>query len=351
MLLEVWRKGWNEGIVFRKQMIDIYGWIQRKMGKLIVYDSDNSKTVVMGDDCKLYYKGNVTGEDDEDTMWQNADKLIEMKRYCNSHGICFLFVIAPDKYNKNVKLPIECKDYFETTCAFTEKLKNSNVNSLNLQEKLTNEYDNYSDGFFVTDHHWNIHTAFWGFQCIAENLNDVYGANVAKELFNKENYSSEVVKRDFLGSMGIRVGKYYAGEDSVELIAPKFKTSFSVKYNTKTRKTAIHREGSFVESLIEKGNGYNMYITSDNSFIHVDNKLNNDGKRIMLIKDSFGLPIAAWLSCICDELYEVDLRYKQELSVIDMLKKYDIDTFIILYNPGMLGTGFAFDFYKVSAGK
>lgn len=72
---------------------------------------------------------------------------------------------------------------------------------------------------------------------------------------------------------------------------------------------------------------------------------------MLYIKDSFGIPLAPWLACSCDELWMLDLRYKQEMSVMGYIEDKKINCVIILYNPGMLGTDFLFDFNNVSSGK
>ena len=118
----------------------------------------------------------------------------------------------------------------------------------------------------------------------------------------------------------------------------------------KTLNKPVVREGSFKEAILNGEPTYDMYITSDNSMIHVDNELNTNGKRVLLIKDSFAVPVAAWLSCIVDELWIVDLRYEQTASVKQYIQDYEIDTVIVLYNPDALNSEVFFNYNEVSKG-
>ena len=340
-------KGWNEGVFLRSEMVDMYGWISKCLGKHIIYDNDDTKTVMLGSDGKLYYLGNVTGEDNEDAMEKNIETLVEFNRFCQDKDASFLFVIAPDKYNsEQVCLPLPTKDYLETTRRFSNILKEEDVACLNIQEELFNSEDCYSDGFFITDHHWNIHTAFWAFSKIVERL-----WPEEQEVTDPNNFITTIATTDFLGSMGIRTGHYFAGVDSVELIAPRFETDFLVEYRTKTRKKEIVRSGSFLTSIIDSSNlGYNMYITSDNNLIHIVNRRFDGDRRALLIKDSFGVPIGGWLPLMCRELWIVDIRYPQTQSVCAMIESYGIDDVVMVYNPGMLGSDM-FRFKEISKGK
>ena len=340
-------KGWNEGMFLRSQMVDAYGFISKLLGQNIVYDADDNKTVMRGSDGKLYYKGNVTGGDDENVMRGNLSKLNDFNEYCKQNNTSFLFAIAPDKYcSPQVELPLPVKDYMNTTLWFTRECDSLGVVCLNFQDLLYKKESHYSDGFFNTDHHWNIHTAFWAFQ---EIVGKVWPEDSI--IVEEGQFITEIATTEYLGSMGVRAGRCYAGTDIVELIAPKYNTDLTVEYKSKTLKKDVKRSGPFKTSVIDNQNpGYNMYITSDNSLIRVVNHKNTNGRRVLLIKDSFGVPVAAWLSLMCEELWIVDVRYAQEKSVCSMVEENDVDAVIMLYNPCMLGSDM-FRFREVSKGK
>lgn len=347
LIITGFEKGWNDGIFLRSQIVDLYGGVQRCMGKKIVNDADPQKTVLLGSDGNLYFAGNVTGTDNEEAMQRNVEKLSDFNKFCIDRAVNFLFAIAPDKYcSDQVSLPLPVKDYIETTCEFSSLLTKEGVSYLNLQELLIEESGSYSKAFFRTDHHWKINTAFWGLQKIAEKM---WPSDIS--LLSLNNFTCKIATTEFLGSMGIRTGKLYAGADTIWLISPTFATDLTVEYQTKTLQRKIVRKGPFLQSIIDNNKpGYSMYITSDNSFIHVSNHKQHNDRRIMLIKDSFGVPVAAWLSLLCEELWVVDVRYAQEKSICQMVDEYGINNIIMMYNPGMLGSDM-FRFREISNGK
>lgn len=341
----------------RDTCVDLYGLIQRIIGKDFIVDSDPSKTVLKGSDNKLYFKGNVTGDYvGEDAFENNINSVTELYKYCKDKNINFLYVNAPHKYNSySVKLPIVSScidDYSEDSALFIKKLSVNGVPALDLMAKLKEDYSNYSDGFFITDHHWNIRTAFWGYSNICNKLNSVNKSSLIDPMYyDLGNYKVTTYKDSYLGSMGIRVGKYYVGKDDVDLISPKFPTDFTLEYESKTLKKKISRSGDFMSSLINGDISYSMYLTSDNSHIFVDNKLNSDGNNVLLLKDSFGIPVSAWISCWADELHILDLRYEQDCSVEDFINEKNIDTVIILYNPEVLESKILYNFTDTSIGR
>ena len=348
-------KGFNDAFFGKDLCINVYGLIQNFLNKDIVFDEEEDKSVLLGSDKKLYFKGNILGADksDDTQMYLNAEKLNEFYKYLSKNNISFLFVMAPNKFNsEQITLPLDgVPDYNEKSEKFDSFLDKNNIPHINLKQMLNREAKCYSDGFFITDHHWNIDTAFWGFQKIADYLNNNSDFNIEKSLYDKKSYEFKTVKNVFLGSMGKRVGKYYAGTDDITVISPEYDTMFDVEYETKTLGIDVKRHGNYNEAILADEVGYNMYITSDNAQIKVDNLLNNDGHNTLFIKDSFGVPVAAWLSCISDNTWVIDLRYAQEESMVDFVKDKKIDTVIILYNVQAFESEEFFVFDEVSTGK
>ena len=70
-----------------------------------------------------------------------------------------------------------------------------------------------------------------------------------------------------------------------------------------------------------------------------------------MVKDSFGVPVSAWLACCCDELWVMDLRYTQEESVKNFIVNHGIDVVIVFYNPEVLSSELFYIFSEASMGK
>ena len=347
----------SDNFIIHGACIDTYGLIQKLEGKRTVIDADPDKTVIKGNDGKLYFASNVLSEDDsatgfEENIDSNVSCLLNLNNFCKNRNISLLYVNAPAKrINKADGFNYDSFDFYSKKSKYTEEQMNRfKINNLNLMSSLQGETSVYSDGFFATDHHWTIKTAFWAHQKICLALNELFDYDIDKKYYDLDNFEIETYKKSYLGSMGTRVGKYYAGIDDIDIIFPKFDTDFKIQYETKTLNKSVKEEGPFDE-VIHKHTPDYYYITSDNSIVNVDNLLINSGHKVLLIKDSFGVPVSGWMSCWADELTIMDLRYKQEKSVEDVISEKDIDTVIIIYNAEMLENRRLFIFDTKSEGK
>ena len=56
-----------------------------------------------------------------------------------------------------------------------------------------------------------------------------------------------------------------------------------------------------------------------------------NGKKILLIKDSYSVVVAPFLSLVCEDVYLWDVRYLHESSVIDFIRNNDFDCVMVCY--------------------
>lgn len=349
--------GFKSDFWMNDKYIDLYGGIQRMVGRKIVIGSGNT-TVVESESGNLYFcntssKINVADEVSSETV----NRIVGFSEYCNNHDIDFIYTIAPCKsaYLDEEVFPsvVGMSDYKNTPTLMTEALNTRGVNSLDLSTMLHNETDLYASHFFSTDHHWKIETAFWGFQKMCEYMNAHTSKQIPSMYYDSNQYSPEVLPSTMVGSMGARVGNFYHGADDYTLITPKYNTKFYTEWTDGYLDIkSITHQGTFQEAFLRGINKnsksviYGSYISSDRDKIHIDNKTNNDGQKILFIKDSFGIPVSSWLACVADELWVIDLRFKQNESMYDFVLNHDIDTVIVMYNSeafGAVDTMYSFD--------
>lgn len=339
--------------------IDIYGGIQRITGRQIVIGSGDT-TVIRSKSGNLYF-GNTTSKIDCEYPEQTKaiERVVGFNDYCESMGVDFVYVVAPNKsaYIKKENLPAIAgmTDYQKFAEDMSKKLSDRGVKVLDLMSTLKEKSKNYESEFFLTDHHWRIETAFWGFGQICNFLNNNTDCSIEKRYYDINEYDINIVKHAMMGSMGVRVGNLYHKKDDYALIIPRYKTDFSASLSDGfLNKSEIIQKGDFKTAFLnntDKGITYGSYISGDRDRIFIDNRLNDSGPNILVIKDSFAIPVSAWMACVSDELWIVDLRYKQEESMYDFVKKNNIDTVIVMYNPEMFGSvDTAFCFEKISIG-
>lgn len=269
----------------------------------------------------------------------NADAIIKLRDYLDVLNIPLLYVHAPQK-NVYGLLPAGTTDYRDV-CAdlFIEKLNNNGINKIVLRNKIG---ESNSDTFFNTDHHWLPEAAFRSFGIVGEELIKNYGFNIDKEFFNINNYNSKIYKNWFLGSAGKRVGRIYATQtDDISILTPKFDTSFEVStYHGNSNIDLLN--GNFEQTMIVKENienkdyynlnPYAAYSGGDFPLQTVTNNLQTNGKKILLVRDSFACAFSPFLALTCSELYITDRRWNTLNTLYELIETYEPDIVIFLYS-------------------
>jgi hypothetical protein len=203
--------------------------------------------------------------------------------------------------------------------SFLYWLERYGIDYLDLRETLA-KYDIPMDQYFYnTDHHWRIRTAFTAFGDLITWLNNRYGANLDPEGYVRDirNYNTKVYGNAFLGSMGRRTGIVYSGLDDFEVIWPKFDqlTNFTYLGRFTEPERMTEKTGTFTESLIyppvirtEKPyqtDFYSVYHSGIKSHEMIINHNSPDAPRLLMIRDSFSLPLGAFMASLFSEIHMI----------------------------------------------
>lgn len=327
----------------REDYIDFYGWIQKFMGKRVMVD------IGYGELYKTKY-GQITYAVPKQDVSEELESMYNLKRELDKHHIPLLYVQAPFKLRPGEQqLPDNVNDYAnENADRFLEGLIAGDIDYLDLRLNYWSKGLNQNELFFNTDHHWSINGAFNSYQEIAVRLNSDYGFHIRDKYTDLNNFDQKVFKDYYIGSMGRRVGESYGGIDDFTLITPKFETDYTV-YERDYGGEKIY-EGSFQDAVLTNSyiadgtpldtNRYAVYH-GDNAELQFVNHNVKNGK-ILMIKDSFGLPIYSFLSTGVHEVRALDVRLFKD-SVAQYAEKYHPDVVIVLYNGDSFG-GTMFDF-------
>ena len=94
--------------------------------------------------------------------------------------------------------------------------------------------------------------------------------------------------------------------------------------------TMIHRECITPDNLLNKDQiAYDTYMLGNHDLVEIENKNINDGKRALLILDSFGCVVAPYLSQNFQQLDCIDLR-SYTSSLKDYIEKTSPDVVIYM---------------------
>lgn len=262
-------------------------------------------------------------------------------------NIPFLYVQTPYKepLDGNI-MPVGVNSYAnENADSLLMLLQSEGVECLDLRPSLVSTTEDMEKYFFNTDHHWTYDGAFVGFQLIMERLNDMLQeSGIDMAYADKSAWESHTVQDLFLGARGKRVGKYFGGVDDFSWLTPRFETNMScaVPHHYKIYK------GSFSDAIMRTANiegkdyfhraPYCLYIGGDYPLVQHRNAGAPSDLKVLILKDSYVLPIQSYCSAMFREVDVVDPRHYTESSIIDYVIRTEPDVVLMMVNPSLLGT-------------
>lgn len=282
--------------------------------------------VILDQDGMMYNLSDMNTSLDIDAQTKAAKDVDAIYALSNEMDIEFLYVQRPIKY------PSACLPYGYCNLSDPDLeafrlnyCKSKGERYLDLREVLGENLE-----FYRTDHHWTVETAYQAARCIEERLGhetDVYDSSN----FNKLTYSN-----CFLGSMGIRTGKYFGGIDDIEFLIPTYSTSFHYQHYINHELT-LEKEGDFATAFLDydilnNKEYYNKHEANLNgSYVEtriINNEADND-KKVLVIADSYGKAMSMYTALNYHETRYLDPqngRYTD--NYLDYIRDYQPDIII-----------------------
>jgi len=329
----------SQGLSYHKEFVDLNSAIQVNMGTAVVYKDDMA--VVRSNTGYLSY---VRDKIPESTLKYRASNVADLCQVAEENGAQFLYVMAPVK-GYNMEYPDNITDFNKINCdAFLSELDKAGVPYYSLISQMEKDGITEEEMFFVTDHHWKPEYALWASGKVADVLDSRYGFIYDKSKLDIKNYNEELYEDWFLGSQGKKTGQYFTplGLDDICIFTPKFDTSF---INTIAGKD-YSVQGSFEEVLIHKDhikekdlynkNPYATYLGGDYREQIIENTDNKDGKRVLILKDSFSCAFAPFFSTVTQDTYLLDMRDFEEfkgdrIDVAKYIEETKPDIVLVMY--------------------
>lgn len=268
-----------------------------------------------------------------------AGQITELYRYLQDRDTPFLFVESPRKPDIDSSLMPEGTESHchENADGLIRLLNDNGVPTLDLRPELSGSAQALERYFYRTDHHWNAEGAFVAFQRIVERLGE---EEISAEVTRRENWEKHTLPNYFLGSHGRRVGIGFAGLDDFIYLTPKFDTRMSCMIPSE----GIFRSGDFFATAFDErqisgkpnyygSTPYTAHTGDDYPLVRYQNENAPSAKRILMIKDSFGLPLEGFLATAFREVETLDLRHLKEFTAVEAIADFQPDVVIVMYNP------------------
>lgn len=277
------------------------------------------------------------------TIKKDSRSLVKLFEHARKNNIKFIFVQVPAKViDGQTVLPVGIRDFtndvYDLWCGI---MTENDIPVLDLRKTLKDNLD-----FYKTDHHWTTTTSMHAAESIIEALNTKYNAGITPYWAdsNRPQYKKKVWQKSFLGSYGIKVGRFfYSGKDDFEMYVPTFKTNIEYTHymNGKIEKKKI---GTFEKAFLNYEilndpnykNKYNACLFGG----YVENVIINhyaaSNTKALLITDSFGRSMSQYLSLYFKELRYLDPqkgRYND--SYIKYMDQYKPQIVIVMYNSSI----------------
>lgn len=276
-----------------------------------------------------------------------ANGLVDFSDYLNNQNIPFLYV------QMSYKESLDGRSFPEGVSTYGNKnadgllsqLSAEGIKTLDLRPLLAQTPEMLEQYFYKTDHHWNADGAFVAFREILNYLYELFpDGNIDLTYAQTDQWERHSIDDWFLGSRGKRVGIYFGGTDPLIWYTPKFETemSCSIPKNGSLFRgdfTAANIREKYIEKKNYFGdNSYCVYIGGDYPLVQHRNRNAPSPLKVMMIKDSFSLPLQAYLSTVFQEIDVVDPRHFSECTVAEYVERTDPDVVILGMNPSSFTT-------------
>lgn len=199
------------------------------------------------------------------------------------------------------------------------QLSDHKISTVDLFTPLQSASDQYI--YYKSDHHWTSYGAYLAYNASAKSL--------GIQSVPLSNFNIEHVSHDFLGTLYSKTMYDRMGKDTIDLYSyPAGAQVTEVIVNPGANEKKY--ESMYFREFLDKKDKYSVFLGSNQPVITVKTNANN-GKRLLILKDSYAHSLVPFLSLHYSEITMVDMRYvKQSLDQTVDLSQYD--QALLVYN-------------------
>ena len=273
--------------------------------------------------------------------------LADFSDFVEKQGGKFVYVQFPGKYDReNALMPDGISPQIRKEInGLTDLIGKAGVDVLDLHSLLADSAADIEENYYITDHHWKPAAAFKAFQAIMDHLQQLFpDESYSGEALNTGSWTVHEIPNQFLGSFGRRVGVFFRGSDDLQWLTPDFETEISFSYPLED----IYLKGDFEHTMIRKEylepemnklhtDNYFVYIGDNYPFTRTENYMPLSDQKVLLLHDSYSLPVIAFLSTVFREVDAIDTRsyadYYPEMPVKTYVEQNRPDIVIMALSP------------------
>ena len=290
-------------------------WIGLKtLSQLTILQKDNGR-VYFGREDYLFDLSQGIDEQQFNINMDSINIFVEkMKEY--NHNIVISTMLIPTKTEVlKDKLPLYADVVDEKEVVEKIKDKLEGIQIIDLIDPLKEHSDEYI--YYRTDHHWTTNGAYYGYK--------EYMDWVGETASEKDQFTINKVSNNFYGT-SYRKANFYNGEpDHIYTYIPNQRIDYHISHNNGAESEKLYDEG-----FLKKVDQYSYFLGGDTALIKIETSIKNN-KTIVVMKDSFANSLIPFLMGHYNNIVVADTRYYNG-SVSDLVKEFDADEILLLYN-------------------
>ncbi len=287
--------------------------------------------------------GRLTAFGDVKDISFAADSVIALDAFLDRQDIGFVYVLVPggaSVYDAPMAPGYESKAW-QNISNMASALSAAEVPFIDMDAWFRENGWHSGDIFFRTDHHWRPQAAMEAVKLTMEALEEQGSAAYDRQLLAPESWTLTTYPQLFLGSHGRRTGTAYAGLDDLPVYTPNFPVDY--RYARLSRQSSrwlctndvLDRKYTEPLDLFEE-NPYCIYMYGDNPIHIVTNTQAANDKKLLVLGDSFKLPLEYFLTTQFQTLHVLDLRYYDDGTLAQYIHQYAPDAVVVCGYEGLL---------------
>lgn len=289
-----------------------------------ILDTGEEKTTEAEEEYKIL-NGGIYEETDvlnESGLTANINKI---NNICNKYlsGSNIYFAMIPNKeYYLNNDMG-SSNEFYEIEGFIKPKL-NQEISYIELYDTLN------LDCYYKTDMHWQQEDI----ESVVEKISQAMNLKDENNASNDENEYEEKSLGDFYGSYYTEISNNNIQPDELKYLTNSMIEN-CVVYNTeKEAEEKVYN----LDRVNETNNKYDLFLSGAAAIQRIDNNEINNGKKLILFRDSFGSSIAPLLIGYYEEILLVDIRYVNSEFLDNYIDfdEYENQDVLFLYNTRVI---------------
>lgn len=305
----------QQQFVGRDEFIGVKSTVDFLIGKR------DSNTIYFGKDGYLF-KNFPTYNIDDYLLNRNFERIIEFVNNSTFTGNMAVLLAPTSSQILTDKLPTLAYDYDQLNAYDGVKNSLPDGTFVEVAQALQAHKNEYI--YFKTDHHWTALGAYYAYRSLCDTL-DIKGTY-------HDVYTRTTVSEDFYGTLYSNARLPTTTPDSIDIYTPRFDYSYELNYNLGQKRTTT----LYDESYLSVRDQYSYFLGGNEAIVEIKSQ-NKNGKKLLLLKDSYSHNMIPYLANDFETIIMLDLRFYNG-SLSQYIGQMNFTDIALIYNFETLAT-------------